>query len=57
MFGAIRRPDGTKKYIRNFDVLEIPAEPSKMVSARTTVFILSPDDVGISVQNIDDPMV
>ena len=57
MFGAIRRPDGTKKYIRNFDVLEIPAEPSKMVSARTTVFILSPGDVGISVQNIDDPMV
>lgn len=53
MFGAIRRPDGTKKYIRAFDSLEIPSEPDRMVSARTTAFILDPEDVAISVQNVD----
>lgn len=53
LFGIIRRPDGTKKFIRDFDALEIPAEPEKMVSTRTTVFILDPSDVDISVQNID----
>ena len=54
MFGAIRRPDGTVKYIRNFDVLEIPSEPSRMVSPRTVAFILSADDVAITVKNIDN---
>jgi hypothetical protein len=53
LFGAIRRPDGTKKYIRAFDSLEIPSEPSKMVSSRTTAFILDPENVAISVQNVD----
>jgi hypothetical protein len=53
MFGAIRRPDGTKKYIRAFDSLEIPSEPDRMLSARTTAFILDPEDVAISVQNVD----
>ena len=53
MFGAIRKPDGTIKYIRDFNILEIPNEPSNMVSPKTTVFILSPDDIGIAVQNID----
>jgi hypothetical protein len=57
MFGKIRRPDGTIKYIRDFDALEIPNEPSKMVSAKTTVFILEPDDVGVAVQVIDDQSV
>lgn len=53
MFGAIRRPDGTKKYIRAFDSLEIPSEPAKMVSARTTAFILDTENIAISVQNVD----
>jgi hypothetical protein len=53
LFGAIRRPEGTKKYIRAFDSLEIPSEPSKMVSSRTTAFILAPENVAISVQNVD----
>jgi hypothetical protein len=53
LFGAIRRPNGTKKYIRAFDSLEIPSEPSKMVSSRTTAFILDPENVAISVQNVD----
>ena len=53
LFGAIRRPEGTKKYIRAFDSLEIPSEPSKMVSSRTTAFILDPENVAVSVQNVD----
>ena len=57
MFGTILGPDGIKRYIRNFNVLEIPNEPSNMVSARTTAFILDPSDVGISVQNIDSSVI
>lgn len=53
MFGNIRLPDGTNKYIRNFNLLEIPTETDKMLSGRTTVFILDSADVGVSVENVD----
>jgi hypothetical protein len=53
MFGAIRRPDGTVKYIRDFDVLEIPTETAKMVSNKTTVFVLDPKNIGVSVNIVD----
>lgn len=53
MFGIILRPDGTKKFLRDFDALEIPSEPEKMVSTRTTVFILDPVDIDITIQNVD----
>jgi hypothetical protein len=53
MFGAIRRPDGTIKYIRDFDVLEIPSESAKMVSNKTTVFVLDPKNIGASVKIVD----
>jgi hypothetical protein len=54
MFGKIRKPDGTLKFIRDFDILEIPNEPSAMVSPKTAIFILDSADVGLSVQNVDD---
>jgi hypothetical protein len=57
MFGAIRKPDGNTIYVRDFDILEIPMLPSEMVSPKTTVFILDPADVGVSVQNIDSTAI
>lgn len=54
IFGKIRRPDGTLKFIRSFDILEIPYEPSLMVSPKTAIFILDAADIGLSVQNVDD---
>ena len=53
MFGTIRLPNGTYRYIRNFNLLEIPIETDKMLSGRTTVFILDTADIGISVENVD----
>lgn len=57
MFGAIRKPNGEVRYIRDFDILEIPSETSNMVSSKTAVFILDPADVGVSVQNIDSTAI
>lgn len=49
MFGRIRRPDGTTAYIRNNTILAMPNDPSRMVTGRTTAFILDPRNVGIDV--------
>jgi hypothetical protein len=48
MFGRIVRPDGETKYIRSDEVLLIPDWPEKMVTARTTVFLLDPTNISIS---------
>ncbi len=57
MFGRIRRPDGTTKYVRNSTLLTVPSEPENMITGRTTVFFLDPEDVSISVQAISAPDV
>jgi hypothetical protein len=50
MFGRIRRPDGGVQYIRDNTVLRIPDDPGRMVTGRTTVFLVGPDDISISVE-------
>jgi hypothetical protein len=49
MFGRIRRPDGTVQYLRDGTLLEIPDDPGRMVTGRTTAFLVGPDDISISV--------
>lgn len=49
MFGRIRRPDGSIEYIRDNTLLQIPDDPGRMVTGRTTVFLVGPDDISISV--------
>lgn len=49
MFGQIRRPDGSVAYIRDPAVLTIPNDPARLVTGRTTAFLVSPDDVSVSV--------
>lgn len=49
MFGRIRRPDGSIHYIRDNTLLEIPVDPARMVTGRTTAFLVGPDDISISV--------
>lgn len=49
MFGRIRRPDGTTQFVRDNTLLEIPDDPTRMVTGRTTVFLVGPDDISISV--------
>jgi len=49
MFGRIRRPDGQTIYVRDNTILQIPFDPLRMVTGRTTAFLLSEKDISISV--------
>lgn len=49
MFGRIRAPDGSWLSLRATDILKIPDNPDKSVTGNTTMFILDPADIDISV--------
>jgi hypothetical protein len=55
MFGRIRYPNGTIRYLRSGELLEIPDAAEQMVSPRTVAFILDPADVAASVEVVDTP--
>jgi hypothetical protein len=55
LFGRVRRPDGTIRYLRDTAELVAPHEPDRMVTARTTCFFLDPADVAVSVRIVDAP--
>lgn len=57
MFGLIRRPDQTIKPLRSSEVLLIPDEAAKMVTARTTAFFLDPADIAVFVKYVDMPEI
>lgn len=57
MFGQIRRPDGTIKPLRSTEVLRIPDEADRMVTARTTVFILNAVDIAVSAETVAIPEI
>jgi len=48
MFGRIRRPDGTTQYLRDNILLQVPDDPNRQVTGRTTVFLVGEDDISIS---------
>jgi len=48
MFGRIRRPDGSTTYIRSGVLLTLPNEVDKLVTARTTAFLVGENDIEIS---------
>lgn len=56
VLGRLLRPDGTFRLIRSTETLQVPDEPERMVSARTVVFFLSPDDIAITVQTASVPI-
>lgn len=51
--GRVEYPDSTFRVISGTEVLEIPYEPTKMVSSRTTLFFLDPADVSLSVETAE----
>jgi hypothetical protein len=48
LFGKIRRPDGTVAYLRDAVLLTIPDDATRLITGRTTAFIVGVDDVSIS---------
>lgn len=48
MFGKIRRPDGSYAYVRDNTLITLPNDPTRLVTGRTTAFIVGPDDVSVS---------
>jgi len=49
MFGRIRYPNNSIKYIRSDETLQVPNSPANMVTPRTVQFFLDAADVGIAV--------
>jgi len=52
MLGRIRNPDGTNTVLQSAEVLTVPDDAENFVSSRTVVFILDPNDVAITINNI-----
>lgn len=50
MFGKIRRPDGTYAYLHDDTILTIPNDPTRLVTGRTTVFLVGVNDISISYE-------
>lgn len=48
MFGRIRRPDGSVTYLRDNTLLVIPNDPARLVTGRTTAFLVGAEDISIS---------
>jgi hypothetical protein len=55
MLGRIRKPDGSMRYIRSSESLVIPDEPENMVTAKTVLFFLEPEDIALSIENVGEP--
>jgi hypothetical protein len=53
MEGRIEYPDGTFKNISSNEVLEIPYEPEKFVTSRTTLFFLDPANVQLDISTAE----
>jgi hypothetical protein len=57
MVGQVLRPDGVIRTLRSNQYIEIPYEPDRMVTGRTTVFICDPTDIAISAATVAVPQV
>ena len=57
MNGQIFRPDGTIRHLRDTEVLIIPDESENMLTSRTVVFVMDPEDVVISAATVNIPEI
>ena len=48
LFARVRRPDGSIFYLRDPSILVIPDDPVRLVTGRTTAFLVTEDDITIS---------
>lgn len=49
LFGRILRPDGEETFVRDNTILQIPHDPLRLVTGKTTAFLTTEDDISISV--------
>lgn len=49
MFGRILRPDGEETFVRDNTILQIPHDPLRLVTGKTTAFLTTEADISISV--------
>lgn len=49
LFGRIRCPDSSIRYLRSSEALIVPDLPEQLISSKTVQFFISPDDIGITV--------
>jgi len=52
MFGRIVSPGSGDIFIRDGDVLEVPAQPDDLVTAQTVIWVLPLENIGITVENM-----
>jgi hypothetical protein len=52
MLGRIYRPDGAVRHVRAVDVLVVPDDPDRYVTADTVAFLLDPADVAVDVLDV-----
>ena len=50
IFGRIRYPDGSNKYLRNSEFIQIPDAPESLVTYRTTQFFCRAEDVFVTIE-------
>jgi hypothetical protein len=48
MFGRIRRPDGSVGYLRDDTLLRVPEDSGRLVTGRTTAFLVNEADISIT---------
>ncbi len=55
--GVIRAPSGNKHVVRSHHAITIPDKPTELVTGRTTVFIVDPQDVIVTVTTLGTPEI
>jgi hypothetical protein len=53
MLGRVRSPGGTETTLNSTEVLTVPDDPATFTTARTVCFIVDPNDIAISIIDIE----
>jgi hypothetical protein len=55
MFGRVRSPDGSETILNSLEVITAPDDPATFTTGRTVGFILDPEDVAITINDVAAP--
>jgi hypothetical protein len=57
MIGMLRKPTGEIVQLRSANALVVPDLPAEAITSRTALFYLGVDDISITVEKLDAPVV